>query len=248
MGYWGIMDAVVQPARRLRSRTAVTAKGSGVKRNRSGRITRTKILDAAEQVFADKGINGASLREIMIVAEVNIAAVNYYFGSKADLLKAVVSRRSALINGARLSLLEEGVHKSGSVPTIDDWLHAFVQPFVEAEGSSESGWRNFMRVLNWVATGQGQDKLCQEIIQETYGAMRQSFLDALALIMPELSVEEVNWRYYSAVTVLRTVVIARERAELAGAPVNTADLNHMMAHVVPFLRGGLTAPAMARDK
>ncbi|MCD6074821.1 MAG: hypothetical protein K0Q70_1704 [Rhodospirillales bacterium] len=224
------------------------AKGSGVKRNRSGRITRTKILDAAEQIFADKGVHGASLREIMIIAEVNIAAVNYYFGSKADLLKAVVARRAALINGARLSLLEEGLRKSGGVATMDQWLHAFVQPFVEVEGSNDPGWRNFMRVLNWVATGQGQDKLCQEIIQETYGAMRQSFLDALAAILPELSVEEVNWRYYSAVTVLRTVVMARERAELAGAPVDIADLNHMIAHVVPFLRGGLTAPGMGRDK
>jgi len=239
------MDVAVR-AQRLRRRTVVMAKGTGVKRNRSGRITRTKILDAAEQVFADKGVNGASLREIMIVAEVNIAAVNYYFGSKADLLKAVVSRRSALINGSRLLLLEDGIRKSGGVPTIDQWLHAFLQPFVDAEGSSEPGWRDFMRVLNWVATGQGQDKLCQEIIQDTYGAMRQSFLDTLAAIMPELSVEEINWRYYSAVTVLRTVVIARERAELAGAPVNLADLNHMIAHVVPFLRGGLTAPAMAR--
>ena len=222
------------------------AKGSGVKRNRSGRITRTKILDAAEQLFAEKGIGGASLREIMIVAEVNIAAVNYYFGSKADLLRAVVARRSALINGARLALLEEGMAKSGGVPSIDQWLHAFLQPFVEAEGSSDQGWRNFMRVLNWVATGQGHDKLCQEIIQETYGAMRQSFLDALAVIVPELSIEEVNWRYYSAVTVLRTVVVARERAELAGAPVGSADLNHMIAHVRPFLRGGLTAPGIAR--
>jgi AcrR family transcriptional regulator len=229
-------------------RPEIAAKGSAVKRNRSGRITRTKILDSAEQIFAEKGVHGASLREIMIVAEVNIAAVNYYFGSKADLLRAVVQRRSTLINGARMSLLEDGRRKSGT-STIDDWLHAFVAPFVDAEGSSDAGWRNFMRVLNWVATGQGQDKLCQEIIQDTYGAMRQSFLNALAEALPELTTEEINWRYYSAVTVLRTVVVARERAELAGAPMpNASDLHHMMAHIVPFLRGGLTAPAMSATK
>lgn len=224
------------------------AKGAGVKRNRSGRITRTKILDAAEQVFADKGINGASLREIMIAAEVNIAAVNYYFGSKADLLKAVVARRSSLINGTRLSLLDEAAAQNGGTPTIDGWLHAFIAPFIDAEGSDDAGWRNFMRVLNWVATAQGHDTLCAEIIQETYGAMRQRFLDALAGAMPELSVEEVNWRYYSAVTVLRTVVVARERAEVASAPVETMDLPRLMAHIVRFLRGGLTAPAMSSEQ
>jgi AcrR family transcriptional regulator len=218
------------------------AKGAGVKRNRSGRITRTKILDAAEQVFAEKGISGASLREIMIVAEVNIAAVNYYFGSKADLLKEVVSRRSSLINGARLSLLEEGLRKNDGVASIDHWLHAFVAPFVEAEGSSDPGWRNFMRVLNWVATAQGHDVLCQEIIQETYGAMRQSFLDALAAALPDLSPEDVSWRYHCAVTVLRTIVVARERAAHIPSDIDTENLNRMMAHIVPFLRGGFTAP------
>lgn len=219
------------------------AKGTGVKRNRSGRITRTKILDAAEQLFADKGINGASLREIMIVAEVNIAAVNYYFGSKADLLKAVVSRRSTLINGARLSLLEEGIRKNGGVPSIEHWLHAFIVPFVEAEGSSDPGWRNFMRVLNWVATAQGHDVLCQQIIQETYGSMRQTFLDALAGALPELSTQDVCWRYHCAVTVLRTIVVARERAASAlDNFVDASNLDHMIAHIIPFLRGGITAP------
>ena len=237
------MNVAVQPTRRIRGRTAITAKGSGVKRNRSGRITRTKILDAAEQVFADKGINGASLREIMIVAEVNIAAVNYYFGSKADLLKAVVSRRSALINGARVTLLEENIAKNNGISTIDGWLRAFIAPFVEAEGSADPGWRNFMRVLNWVATAQGHDVLCQEIIQETYGSMRQTFLDALAAALPDLSSEDVNWRYHCAITVLRTVVVARERAASPlGNFMDASSLDHMIAYIVPFLRGGFLAP------
>lgn len=230
----------------MRGQAAVMAKGAGVKRNRSGRITRNKILDAAEQVFADKGVNGASLREIMIAAEVNIAAVNYYFGSKADLLKAVVSRRATQINGTRLSLLEEGLRKNNGVPTIDAWLHAFVAPFVEVESSDDPGWRNFMRVLNWVATAEGHDAVCQEIIRETYGAMRQTFLDTLAAALPELSADDVLWRYHCAVMVLRTVIVARERAASAAESyVDGSDLHRMIAHIVPFLRGGFTAPPSA---
>lgn len=232
---------VIQPAKSS-SRKGTAAKGADVRRNRSGRITRTKIIDAAEQIFADKGVNGASLREIMLAAEVNIAAVNYYFGSKADLLKAVVARRASEINGARQKLLDDAYRKNGGALSIDDWLHAFVEPFVEAEGSSDPGWRNFIRVLNWVAAGQGQDPLCFQIIQETYGAVRESFLEALAVVLPGLSMDEINWRYYSSVTVMRTVVVARERAQLAGAMPDANDLNKMMKHVVAFLRGGLTAP------
>ena len=54
--------------------------------------TKNKILDAAEQLFADKGFNGTSLREITSLADVNLAAVNYHFGSKKELIKAVMSR------------------------------------------------------------------------------------------------------------------------------------------------------------
>ena len=54
--------------------------------------TKNKILDAAENLFADKGFNGTSLREITSLADVNLAAVNYHFGSKKELIKAVMSR------------------------------------------------------------------------------------------------------------------------------------------------------------
>ena len=149
----------MQRPKSTKRKTLITAKGAGTRRNRSGRITRTKILDAAEQVFAEKGIHGASLREIMIGAEVNIAAVNYYFGDKSDLLRAVVQRRSSVINGARMTLLEAAYTPDRKTISIDGWLKAFITPFADAENSPDPGWRNFMRVLNWVATTHAQDKL-----------------------------------------------------------------------------------------
>jgi AcrR family transcriptional regulator len=54
--------------------------------------TKNKILDAAESLFATQGFNGTSLREITSQAEVNLAAVNYHFGSKKELIKSVMSR------------------------------------------------------------------------------------------------------------------------------------------------------------
>jgi AcrR family transcriptional regulator len=227
----------------------VVAKGAGVKRNRSGRITRTKILDAAEQAFADKGINGASLREIMMAAAVNIAAVNYYFGNKDDLLKAVVRRRAVQINGARMVLLDEAYRENGGVPSIDGWMDAFIRPFIDAEGNKDPGWRNFTRVLNWMATAQGQDPLCQEIIDETYGAMRQHFLNALGAALPDLPPEDVAWRYQCSVAVLRASVMARDRAAaIPGGVIDPKDIQRALDHIVAFLRGGLTAPATYAGK
>ena len=54
--------------------------------------TRTRILDAAEHLFAERGFNGTSVRAITDLAGANLAAVGYHFGSKAELLAAVIRR------------------------------------------------------------------------------------------------------------------------------------------------------------
>lgn len=235
---------IIQPPISTKRTAQIAAKGASTRRNRSGRITQIKILDAAEQIFAEKGIHGASLREIMIEAEVNIAAVNYYFGNKSDLLRAVVQRRSSVINSARMTLLDTAYAPDRSAISLDGWLKAFITPFADAENNPDPGWRNFMRVLNWVATTQAQDKLCQEIVQETYGAMRKNFVEALAQALPNLSAEDIAWRYQCAIAVMRACVITRDRvASSSMGAIDSVDVPRMLAHIMPFLRGGFTAPA-----
>ena len=222
-------------------RKEIVAKSAGVKRNRSGRITRDKIMDAAEELFALKGVHGASLREIMIAAGVNIAAVNYYFGSKSDLLHAVIHRRASQINSARLEMLEEARKAGNGVPSIEGWLIAIVKPFIDAEGSNDPGWRHFVRVLNWTATV--PDDMSRNVIRETYNNMREAFLESLCDVLPNLSREEVNWRYHCVLAVLRSCVAARDRtAETSQGSIDPENLERMMSHIVPFLIAGLTAP------
>src|SRR5918996_5614170 len=74
----------------------------------AGASTRERILDAAEQRFADEGFAGTSLRKITALAGVNVAAVNYHFGSKEELLRAVLSRIVEPVNRERLELLRRG--------------------------------------------------------------------------------------------------------------------------------------------
>ena len=75
--------------------------------------TKTKILDTAERLFAQKGFDAVSLRNIVEAAKVNLAAVHYHFGSKQALLHAVVSRRLRPVNDERLAMLAEARIKAG---------------------------------------------------------------------------------------------------------------------------------------
>src|SRR3546814_17821279 len=69
--------------------------------------TREAILDTAETLFAQQGHDGTSMRQITSEAGVNLAAVNYHFGSKEALVQAVLKRRLAILNQERLRLLDD---------------------------------------------------------------------------------------------------------------------------------------------
>ena len=75
--------------------------------------TKSQILDTAERLFAQKGFDAVSLRNIVTVAKVNLAAVHYHFGSKQSLLHTVVARRLRPINEERLAGLAEAQAKAG---------------------------------------------------------------------------------------------------------------------------------------
>src|ERR687884_1611729 len=69
--------------------------------------TRTRILDAAEALFMQHGFEGTSMRLLTGKAEVNLAAVNYHFGSKDALIEALFRRRLDPMNAARVAALEQ---------------------------------------------------------------------------------------------------------------------------------------------
>jgi AcrR family transcriptional regulator len=93
--------------------------------------TKEKILDAAEYLFARDGYRGTSLRAITGKAGVNLAAVNYHFGSKKILVEEVIKRRIVPLNNIRKKRLEEireaSVQKKKK-PDIRAVLAAFIEP------------------------------------------------------------------------------------------------------------------------
>ena len=79
-------------------------------------VTKDKILDAAEALFMEHGFEATSLRSITTAAAVNLAAVNYHFGSKEELFQAVLTRRLDPMNQERLDLLTRLEHDAGPAP------------------------------------------------------------------------------------------------------------------------------------
>ena len=90
--------------------------------------TRQAILAAAERLYADRGFADVTLRDIVAEANVNLAAVNYHFGSKDDLIAELFITRSLATNRARLNELKTAEAAGGGRAGIDAVLRALVGP------------------------------------------------------------------------------------------------------------------------
>src|ERR1700733_1321843 len=90
--------------------------------------TRALILDAAERLYAERGFGDVTLRDIVAAANVNLAAVNYHFGSKDELIAELFAPRSLATNRERLNELKAAEEKGGGRAGIDAILRALVGP------------------------------------------------------------------------------------------------------------------------
>ena len=151
--------------------------------------TKDRILGAAEELFAQHGFAGTSLRQVTSRADVNIAAVNYHFGSKENLVNEVFRRRMDDMTNLRLSQLKAALEKHpGELQPV---LAAFVEPAL-AMSQDRHGGGAFVRVVAR-AYAEKNDGL-RKFLSDHYGHVLREFGKAIATCVPGLSKEELYWR------------------------------------------------------
>ncbi len=154
----------------------------------SSTLTKERILGAAEVLFARRGFDGASLRQLTAAAGVNLAAVNYHFGSKEKLVEQVFRRRLDALNGSRLEALAK---VNGRDETrLEDVLAAYIRPALDL--SNDDNGALFMRVLAR-AFAEHDDSL-RQFLSENYGHVMRQFTHEFARLLPQLSKSELYWR------------------------------------------------------
>ncbi|MEN1940388.1 TetR family transcriptional regulator [Luteimonas sp. MJ246] len=151
--------------------------------------TKDRILGAAEELFAQHGFSGTSLRQVTGRADVNIAAVNYHFGSKENLINEVFRRRMDDMSRQRLAMLAEArASRPGELAPV---LAAFVEPAL-ALARDRQGGGAFIRVIAR-AYAEKNDGL-RKFLSEQYGHVLREFARAIAECVPELDKEQLYWR------------------------------------------------------
>ncbi|CAM4035374.1 TetR/AcrR family transcriptional regulator [Vreelandella rituensis] len=156
--------------------------------------TVTRILDTAEVLFAERGFAETSLRTITSKAKVNLAAVNYHFGSKKALIQAVFARYlDPFTQRFHTALDELEAHHAGKVIPLDELLETMAAT-VLAVPAERNSLQVFMRLLG-LAYSQAQGHL-RRYIQRDYGDVFTRFTELVRQATPELPDAERFWRLH----------------------------------------------------
>jgi AcrR family transcriptional regulator len=198
--------------------------------------TATRILDAAERLVARYGIEGASVRAITQAAGANIAAVHYHFGSKHDLVRALLERRIGEMDERRRPLLDAALESEHV--TADDIAEVWVRPLASMaldDGGANGSYLSFLAVLQ----ASGPDT--RSLAVEAFRPQQERFATLLERALPDVA-EPVRWFRFSTATDATIHTLADiDRASAPWHPhggVGQDDLvNELVAAMAGMLRG-----------
>jgi AcrR family transcriptional regulator len=155
-------------------------------------LTKALVFAAAERLFAVHGFQKVSVRDITAEAGVNLASVNYHFGSKDALLFEIFRTRTTELNRARARMLHEASDRYQGHPPVRAILEALIAPPVrwhDPKGDRRIAVQFLIR-----SRGEGTEAM-REALRTDVSHLRR-FADALLLARPDLAPEEVYWRLH----------------------------------------------------
>ena len=211
-------------------------------------VTCTRILDAAEELFMQHGFEGTSMRTLTSKAGVNLAAVNYHFGSKDALIEAVFRRRLDPMNAARIAELDRLENATpGTTPAPEAIIRAFLGASLAMIEDAKSGGRNFIRLLGRAYTE--PSKPVRALIGQLYAPAMARYKSAFERALPELPKEELIWRMHFMFGTLAYTLAATDTVQLiAGCkPEDRYDAALLEDRLTAFLHAGLLAPLPSRS-
>jgi AcrR family transcriptional regulator len=205
--------------------------------------TKERILNAAEQLFCDFGFDNTSLRAITSEADVNLASVNYHFGSKKQLIQEVLARYLKVLMPALDKKISAITEQSTEVTT-EILFGALVQPLLSLENVRPNGTRVFVQLFAR-AYYESQGHL-RRYITSNFKPELKNLNKALLLSVPHLSPSEVFWRWHFALgSCVFTMASSKALSEIAAAEYQqNIQIEDLITKVTNYIAAGFSAPKL----
>jgi len=207
-------------------------------KSKMAKTTKTDILNTAELLFSQQGFTQTSMREITTEAGVNLASVNYHFGSKKNLIQAVLKRYfDALIPDVEVCLQSTDVVVG--VEGVDAVLRALIGPMLRLSAVRPNGTAIFVQLL-----GRGYNETqghLRRFIMSEYGHTIRALVGAIQQCLPAIPPEELFWRLHFAMgSFVFSMASSQALTEIVESDFHRhIDISEVISHLVPFVAQGL---------
>lgn len=202
--------------------------------------TKDRILDAAERLFADHGYAATSLRDITSEAGVNLASVNYHFGSKEALLGAVVKRRLGPVNHRRMELLDGAEARAGDrPPDLREIIRAVIVPPFETRKQWGAAGTKFLKLVGRIHA-EADDSLRATFFAQ-FDNVFARFAGLAQRALPDLELLELR-RRIQCLTGAMAYVMCWSDSFAAVDSATPFDPDRMLDTLIEFGAAGLSAP------
>jgi AcrR family transcriptional regulator len=207
--------------------------------------TPERILATAEEMFAEQGYWGVSLRSITRASGVNIAAIHYHFGSKQELLERIFEKRCGPMNAERMRLLSECREDPGRPPLLEQILEAYLRPSLIWPDDPD-GARRFLRLR--AVLSHEVESLAADLISQHFNQVSRNFASAICNALPQFTEEEVYWRFQFLLSAQYYTLSNPGRvAILSEGKCDPSDAEAALRHMVPFCAAVFRSPTPTAD-
>ncbi len=229
-----------------RPQTAKRARGRPPKAARGGAM-RDRILDVGEELFAQHGFDGVTVRDITRKAKVNVALAHYYFGTMRGLFDAVFLRRAAILNDERLRTIDRyQINPGPGGATIEGFVQAFLDPVMDRWANGGPGWKNYLAI---VAQVNNTPKWGGETMGRYFDPVIHRLVDALRGIMPGVRDDDLYWSYHFFSGALTLTFAETGRVDrLSSGACRSSDYDAVKIRLAPFVAAGFREVCSRRNR
>ncbi len=206
---------------------------------------RQRLLDVAEGLFAEHGWNAVSIRTIAAAADVSLAALNYHFGLKENLLAEIFAMRARPIAEARMRLLAEITARGDG--TLEDVIEAFLRPALAVGADNGYGGAVFGKLRARLASE--PEVVSRRILSDAFDQSSRLYIEALQRLLPDLAAADLAWRFHFLLgAMVYTMADAGRIQSLTEGRCDPGDVEAALRHMVPFMAAGFRAPVPKASK
>ena len=202
--------------------------------------TKAAVFGAAERLFALHGFQNVSVRDITAEARVNLASVNYHFGSKDALLFEIFRRRTSELNRERARMLHEASDRAGGRPSVRAILEALFTPPLKWAHPADDRRISVQFIIR--ARSEGTEQMRDALRNDVSHLER--FAEALKAARPDLAPETVYWRLHFVLGMAHNNRFAEfdRLHHLSGGLTQEGDIPALLTRMLDFAEAGFLAP------